>query len=240
MKKYYVYRHFKKGTNIVFYIGIGSQKNYLRAKTKHNRNMFWKNVQKKYGFEYEILIDNLTLSEACELEEFLIKCYGRVDLNTGTLTNLTDGGEGTLGVIKTEHSIKKWKISNKGKQDGFKNVMFGKTLGKHHLSKKVINYITKEVFGSAKEVETPISYSAFKSKLNGRLFNDTEYVYLSDYSKDFKPLKRDIEYKLLHIETGIAYNSFKEAAISFNLDSQQLIYSLNKSKRNRNKNFILL
>ena len=239
MRKYYVYRHFKKGTNEVFYIGIGSQKKYLRAKTRHNRNKFWTNIYNKYGFEYEILIDDLLLDEACELEEFLIKNYGRVNLGTGPLVNLTEGGEGTLGVIKSKTSIEKWKISNKGKQDGFKNVMYGKKFGKHHLAKKVINYVTNEIFESAKEVNSGMPYSTFKSKLNGRLFNDTNYIYLINYNKNFKPLIRDVEYKLIHTYTGIAYSSFKEAAKAFNIDSQQLIYSLTKSKRKRNKNFIL-
>lgn len=67
---YYVYRHFKKNTNYVFYIGIGKQANYFRAKTKYGRNNFWNNLVNKYGFDYEIVQDNLTFLEAQELEIF--------------------------------------------------------------------------------------------------------------------------------------------------------------------------
>ena len=45
---------------------------------------------------------NLTESEAKDLERELIKQYGRLDRGTGTLTNLTDGGEGTTGHRHTE------------------------------------------------------------------------------------------------------------------------------------------
>jgi hypothetical protein len=39
---------------------------------------------------------NLSNKEAVEIEEALIRAIGRIDLGTGPLTNLTDGGEGGL------------------------------------------------------------------------------------------------------------------------------------------------
>ena len=59
---------------------------------------------------------NLTESEAIDLERELIKQYGRLNNNTGTLTNLTDGGEGTTGhrhTAKTKLKISKAKTSVK-------------------------------------------------------------------------------------------------------------------------------
>ncbi len=90
----YIYKHIRKDTNEVFYIGIGKSKN--RIKSKDNRNNHWHNIVKKVGFNYEIIEDNLTWEEACELEKYWIKFYGRRDLNEGKLVNMTDGGDGTI------------------------------------------------------------------------------------------------------------------------------------------------
>jgi len=52
-------------------------------------------------------------------EEFLIAFYGRIDLGTGCLRNLTNGGEGASGAIRlpfSEASIQKMRIANKGRQ----------------------------------------------------------------------------------------------------------------------------
>jgi hypothetical protein len=50
----------------------------------------------------EIVKDGLDEAEAFYEEISLIALYGRRDLNTGTLFNLTDGGEGTVGAIRTD------------------------------------------------------------------------------------------------------------------------------------------
>ena len=93
-----IYRHLKPNGE-VFYIGIGS---VTRAYTKQGRNSYWRNIVNKYGYEVQILKEDLSWEEACELECILIEYYGRRDLGTGTLVNMTDGGEGTLGYELTD------------------------------------------------------------------------------------------------------------------------------------------
>lgn len=97
----YLYRHIRLDKQEVFYIGIGNDKNYSRAQSKNNRTKHWHNIAKN-GYEVEIVLDNLTWEEACEKEKEFIKLYGRKDLNKGTLVNMTDGGEGVLGLKQTE------------------------------------------------------------------------------------------------------------------------------------------
>jgi hypothetical protein len=114
-----VYRHIRKDKNEPFYIGIGETEK--RAYEKRARNSFWRKVASKTQYTIEILFDDLTWEEACEKEKEFISLYGRKDLNTGILVNLTNGGDGTWGIIPwnkgkhhTEEQIEKLKISHKG------------------------------------------------------------------------------------------------------------------------------
>lgn len=102
----YLYRHIRKGIDEVFYIGIGSDNSYKRARDKRKRNYHWNNIVKKYGYIIEIMMDDLTWEQSIEKEKEFIKLYGREDLGEGTLVNMTDGGEGTIGMIIKESSKK--------------------------------------------------------------------------------------------------------------------------------------
>ena len=102
----YVYRHIRLDKNEPFYIGIGSDEQYKRASTPKNRNIFWKRIVNKTDFEVEIICDNLNWDEACIKEKEFISLYGRKDKNKGSLCNLTDGGDGSVGVIVSEYGKK--------------------------------------------------------------------------------------------------------------------------------------
>lgn len=108
----YIYKHIRKDTNEVFYIGIAKSKK--RKNSKFNRNSFWKNITIKTEYISEIIEDNLSWETACEREKYWIKYYGRRDLNEGTLVNMTDGGEGCVGMIRTDLHNKKISKSKKG------------------------------------------------------------------------------------------------------------------------------
>jgi hypothetical protein len=87
-----VYTHIRKDSKEIFYVGIG--KNKGRAYSQSNRNKHWRQIVTKVGYEVVIFKEDITWEEACILEKNLIKEYGRRDLMTGTLVNMTDGGEG--------------------------------------------------------------------------------------------------------------------------------------------------
>lgn len=119
MKNFYVYllldprKHYKP-----FYVGKGKNArcyDHLTEGKSSNRHKFntIKSIRKS-GQEPVVLFweVNLSESEAFQIEIELIKRFGRRDKKTGILTNMTDGGEGTVGRIGL---------------NGPKNGMFGKT-----------------------------------------------------------------------------------------------------------------
>lgn len=178
--KAYLYTHTRLDTNEVFYIGIGTQDNYIRASRSHNRTNYWNNVVKRCGWKVDILYDNLSWEDACKKEKELIAFYGRIDLGTGTLVNLTDGGEGTLGHKHTEETKEKMAKTRKGRKYSeehklkTKNSMIGKNC------KKIINTQTGKIYNSIEEAAKDIGISrvALSLKLTGKTKNKTNLNYL--------------------------------------------------------------
>lgn len=94
-----VYRHIRLDKDEPFYVGIGAD--IKRAYSKHGRSKYWGRVA-KVGYEVDVLFEDLTWDQACEKEIEFITLYGRSDLGTGTLVNMTNGGDGALGRPQTE------------------------------------------------------------------------------------------------------------------------------------------
>jgi hypothetical protein len=137
-----VYQHIREDKEEVFYIGISNNK--IRPYSK-SRNKIWKNIVNKTSYRVEIIYDNIDWDSALSLEIELIAKYGRIDIGTGTLSNMTDGGEGAHGLIgfwtgkkQSQSTIDKRVASSigqkrprqsqslKGLLVGSKNGMFGK------------------------------------------------------------------------------------------------------------------
>ena len=134
----YIYKHIRLDTNEIFYIGIGSQDKYKRAFSLIKRNKFWKNIVSKTEFKVEIIEDGLTWEQACEKEKELISLYGRRDLNTGTLVNMTNGGDGTFGVKHSEEWYEKQRKNNSKKGKSISNT-HKKNISLNHKSKQLGN-----------------------------------------------------------------------------------------------------
>jgi hypothetical protein len=101
-------------------VGIGTKRKkdfysfnaeYARAYTTSRRSKIWFKIISKSKYEVEILLESDDHNFIKEKEKEFIKLYGRIDLGTGTLCNLTDGGEGSLGRIQSEEE--KLKRANK-------------------------------------------------------------------------------------------------------------------------------
>ena len=89
MNNYYVYQYIREdGTP--YYIGKGKNR---RAWEPHRRAN-GSDIRPKDKTRIQILKENLSEQEAFDLEDALILEYGRKDLGTGILANLSNGGRG--------------------------------------------------------------------------------------------------------------------------------------------------
>jgi hypothetical protein len=96
--KYYTYAYLREdGTP--YYIGKGKGK---RKYTKSGRRI---SIPKDKN-RIITLKQNLTEVEAFRHEKYMISIFGRKDLGTGLLLNMTDGGDGVSGLIHTKKTRK--------------------------------------------------------------------------------------------------------------------------------------
>jgi len=103
----------------LFYVYFWLRENgtpYYVGKGKNNR-AFDKNTHAiKCPPKHRILLTYCeSEQEAFEAECFFILYFGRLDLGTGCLRNLTDGGEGSSGHIASEEHRKNMSLALKGK-----------------------------------------------------------------------------------------------------------------------------
>jgi hypothetical protein len=110
--RFYTYAYLREDRT-PYYIGKGAgdrvyykKKNEVKPPKDKSRIIFLK--------------QNLTEEEAFKHEIYMIVVFGRKDLGTGILRNLTDGGEGVSGVVISEETRKKMCVANKIKNKGKK------------------------------------------------------------------------------------------------------------------------
>jgi hypothetical protein len=112
MNDFYTYAYLREDKT-PYYIGKGKGD---RACIKHwrskSRGGYFTPPEKN---RILILKNNLTEEEAFKHEIYMIAVFGRKDLGTGILRNLTDGGEGTSGRVVSEETKKKQSGKMKGR-----------------------------------------------------------------------------------------------------------------------------
>lgn len=107
--RFYIYA-WQYPDGLTFYIGKGHGKRDRDEST--GRNRFFKSIVAKIRLggqqpHVKRWQDGLLETDAHALETAYIKLFGRRDLKTGTLCNLTDGGDGEAGrVLTAEHRAK--------------------------------------------------------------------------------------------------------------------------------------
>ena len=202
---YYVYRHRRLDTFEIFYVGISKVKS--RCRNRSTRNKIWKDIINKTKYSVEIIQENLSHSDACELEIFLVQSYGRINLNTGTLSNLTDGGEGGLSPSKERRE----ELSKKSRERVWTEES-RKKLSDSRLNKSLSAYQLLKVREAA-------------LKRRGIKFSEEHKLKMSKNSHAAK--------KVIDTNTGIIYNSATEVSKKFSINLGTLCCYLRGSRTNK-------
>lgn len=149
----YVYGHYRKDTNQLFYVGKGCGG---RCSSVKGRNRHWTNIVNKHGFYYKIIIANVTDEEARSSEKELILFLRELGAN---IVNMTDGGDGTpAGFRRTQEHRDKIAAKNK-LRTGVLNHNFGKPVSEEQKKK-----ISKALLGRTLSGETRKKMSEFQLK----------------------------------------------------------------------------
>jgi group I intron endonuclease len=197
----YVYRHIRKDKAQVFYIGIGTRSGNHRAKSKSSRNKIWNSIVKKTDYEVEMLFEDVDLDFAIEKEKEFIKLYGKMIDGTGTLCNLTDGGEGSVGFKHTEEFKKRLSESRKGVKP--KNTRKG--------------FIVTEETREKIRLANTGKFKGDKNPYYGKKHSDEVRKKMSDIQKVITKKGKDnhMSAKVIDCNTGKIYDCIREAAEDF-------------------------
>lgn len=218
MGKYYVYIHYKKGTNIPFYVGKGCRK---RAYVKFDRNKWWNNIANKYGYDVEIVERSDDENLMYDLEMYWI---GQLKVWGFELTNLTGGGNNNFNfknplkgkTFEEIYGIERANIlKNKMREAklGSNNPMYGKesnnklTESERLIRKKELKEY-KRKYGLKYKIDKPEGYMRKGCKLildtsNGIYYNSLKeaseilgfnQVTLSQYLRNTRPNKTTLLY----------------------------------------------
>jgi len=223
----YVYRHIRKDKNQVFYIGIGNTPGLHRAKSKSSRNKIWNNIVKNTDYDIEILFEDIDWDFAVKKEIELISMYGKIIDNTGTLCNITNGGEGCSGFNHSDE------FKNKLKEErvGFKNPMYGMK------GDKSPNFGVKRSEETKKKIRESHKgkFNNDKNPFYGKKHSEESKIKMSEYhnKNSKKGVDNKMSVKIINSKNGKIYNCIREAAEDFSFTYNKVKCLLNgKTKTN--------
>lgn len=175
LNSFYVYVHYRKGTNVPFYVGKGKGN---RCSVFSGRTEYWNRVKNKYDVEIDIPFSNLSEEEAFQLE---IQTIAEFRYFGYELCNFTNGGEGVSGYVTSEETKLKLSKALKGKKRTPEQIE--KSASKRRglkSSPERIEKMRKSLTGKKQSEETKNKRKETLKSLN---FSSDKNIYLF-YSKD--------------------------------------------------------
>ena len=173
-----------------FYIGKGKYRRinqHLQPKQLSDSSIKSNTINKIIAETNELpihykIFEGLSFDEANFRETDMIKHFGRVDLKTGILTNMTDGGEGFKNVIFTEETRKKMSEKAMGKK-AYANNGMSKIVEQYTLDGTLLN-----TYASLREAGESINKDFKSISTCCRGITKTAYGYKWKYGgKSYQP-----------------------------------------------------
>lgn len=222
------------------YVGITSMEVRSRWGNEGRRykSQYFYRAIKKYGWNnilHIIIAQNLSKYEATTLEQQFIKVLNSNNPQDGY--NLTEGGEGSNGILITESTREKLRIRSKGEKNPFymkihtdktKQIISEKNKGKFvggksKLSKKVYCITTGFTYNSITEasIDLKINRVMISNVCKGKSISSGGYKFCYLEEKDNPKLKQRTDTrwkKVMCIETNSIYKSITDASNHIGID----------------------
>lgn len=246
--KHYLYRHTRIDKGDPFYIGVGTKKDrqftlhtaeYDRAYKRHKENNIWCKIVDKTQYEVEILIESDDYYFIKQKEIEFIKLYGRIDLDTGILSNMTDGGDGIVNLSEETKRRMSKRMLDQWKDESFRKSMSGENSHSYGIK------LSEEVKGVLREGKLGI-----KNPMYGKV-GDLNPMYgvrgkahphfgkpRTEYTKKLigeanSGGNHGMARKVLDTSTNMIYDSAKEAASTLKMNYSTLTKYLTGSRKNK-------
>ena len=222
---YFVYKHTFPNNKV--YIGITQQEPEKRWKNSLGydaHQTLMKRAIKKYGWQnikHEILYKNLNKNEACNKEIELIALYDSTNKQKGY--NVSQGGEGTIGVKPTEESKLKNRIAHLGKKASLetRKKISESNKGKHNKKR-------------TKEQKKKISESTKKAMQNPILRKRLSEIHSGKNHRNYgKHLSEETKKKISETEKGKHKKGKKVICIETNKIYESITLASNDTKADK-------
>ena len=192
-----VYLHRRNDNNQVFYVGIGSK---YRANAIKQRTDWWKRIVNKYGHTVEIIKENLKWYDAATIEIDLISKYGRMDLGTGVLCNMTDGGEGAKGRILSESHKEAIRIANTGKKHSLETreklsiANTGNIQSQESIDKQVLSKLYSDKYKKGSSQYKGVSWCPKRNTWRANIYYKGKQTHLGYFLDEYEAFLKYTEY----------------------------------------------
>ena len=177
---YYTYAYLREDKT-PYYIGKG------KGNRIYSTNRSIKPPKDKSRIIY--LKQNLTEEEAFRHEIYMIDVFGRKDLGTGILHNMTNGGEGSSGWVPSEESRRKMSQSSKGKTHSkeTRRKMGEAKKGNTYMLGKTLSEETRRKIGEASKGRDPSEETRRKISESKKNISEETRRKMSEASKGRTP-----------------------------------------------------